>query len=191
MLECAFPRRLRNLAAALWLCGAALAGFTAPLAFVRTGVISSLPFLFALALLVVLAVETFQGARLALVASIALLGGQLLGIVSPLATDARGLSKGGPTAVARRRSNRGAMAESDLLRYRVWGLHAPSCELVPMPPARPEVGLPYRYDMGAVWRSSVFTEPCTTSLYESRINFMNSKSRSRAASSAASWSRVS
>ncbi len=81
MLECAFPRRLRYLAAALWLCGAALAGFTAPLAFVRTGVISSLPFLFALALLVVLAVETFQGARLALVASMALLGAQLLGIV--------------------------------------------------------------------------------------------------------------
>ena len=94
MLECAFPKGLRSITAALWATGAAIAGFTAPLAFYRTGVISSLPFLVVTTSLILLAIGTLRGARVALIVSIVLLGAQIFGVVG----SALELAAGGVTA---------------------------------------------------------------------------------------------
>jgi hypothetical protein len=80
MLECIFSRWLRTGTTALWVAGVALAGFTAPVAAVRLGIATSLPFFLAAVTLVLLAFGTFRKARPALVVSVALLGTQLIGV---------------------------------------------------------------------------------------------------------------
>ena len=96
VLACAFHAPLRRGVTALWLAGAALAGSTAPLAAVRLGVASSLPFVAAAGALVLLALATFRGARWGLVASFILLGVQLFGVVG----SAWQLGRGADTAKA-------------------------------------------------------------------------------------------
>ncbi len=80
MLHCVFSRWLRNSTTALWVAGVTLAGFTAPVAAARLGVVTSLPFVLAAAALILLAFGTFREAGLALVVSVALLGAQLIGV---------------------------------------------------------------------------------------------------------------
>jgi hypothetical protein len=76
-----FDRRLRVTVAGLWLVGVALAGFTAPRAWHRTGVASALPFLAVVAGGLVLAVAVGRGNRVALAISTGLLGAQILGVL--------------------------------------------------------------------------------------------------------------
>jgi ABC-type branched-subunit amino acid transport system permease subunit len=65
----------------LWFVGVALAGFTAPLAWRRTGVVSALPFVAVALSGVVLAVAVLRANRAALAISTFLLGAQLFGVV--------------------------------------------------------------------------------------------------------------
>jgi len=67
--------------AGLWLTGVALAGFTAPLAWRRTGVLRALPFIAAAAGLAVLAFAVLRANRAALIVSTAGLGAQILGVI--------------------------------------------------------------------------------------------------------------
>ena len=67
--------------ASLWLVGVALAGFTAPLAWQRTGVASALPFIAVALAGVVLAVAVLRANRAALAISTVGLGGQILGVI--------------------------------------------------------------------------------------------------------------
>jgi hypothetical protein len=76
-----FHRRLRVTVAGLWLAGVALAGFTAPRAWHRTGVASALPFVAVAVAGVVLARAVLRGYRAALALSAVLLGGQILGVI--------------------------------------------------------------------------------------------------------------
>ena len=64
----------------LWLAGAVLAAITAALAATRVGAVNALLFLLPAVGLAVLAVQTFEGARWAVVVSLALLGGQVAGV---------------------------------------------------------------------------------------------------------------
>lgn len=59
----------------------ALAGFTAPLAWRRTGAVAALPFIAAAAGLAVLAFAVLRANRVALIVSTALLGAQVLGVI--------------------------------------------------------------------------------------------------------------
>jgi ABC-type branched-subunit amino acid transport system permease subunit len=59
----------------------ALAGFTAPVAWRRTGVLSALPFIAAAAGLAVGAIGVLRGNRVALALSTLGLGGQILGVI--------------------------------------------------------------------------------------------------------------
>jgi hypothetical protein len=65
----------------LWLAGVAISGFTAPLAWRRTGAVSALPFLGAALGLLVLAVGVLRTKRIALIVSTVLLGAQVLGVL--------------------------------------------------------------------------------------------------------------
>ena len=67
--------------ASLWLVGVALAGFTAPLAWRRTGVASALPFIGAALGLAVLTIGVLRANRAALALSTAGLGAQILGVI--------------------------------------------------------------------------------------------------------------
>ncbi len=67
--------------AALWLAGVGLAGFTAPRAWHRTGVVSALPFIAVVVGLLALAAAVLRGNRLALAISTAGLGAQILGVI--------------------------------------------------------------------------------------------------------------
>jgi hypothetical protein len=78
-LQSALHPPLRSTVAGLWLVGVALAGFTAPLAWRRTGVVAALPFVAAAAGLAVLALAVLRANRLALTVSTVLLGAQILG----------------------------------------------------------------------------------------------------------------
>jgi hypothetical protein len=80
-LQSAFHPPLRSTVAGLWLVGVALAGFTAPLAWRRTGVVAALPFVAAAAGLAVLALAVLRANRLALTVSTVLLGAQILGVL--------------------------------------------------------------------------------------------------------------
>ncbi|MGH9011454.1 MAG: hypothetical protein ACRDYF_16665 [Acidimicrobiia bacterium] len=59
----------------------ALAGFTAPLAWRRTGAVAALPFIAAAAGLAVLAFAVLRANRVALIVSTVLLGAQIIGVV--------------------------------------------------------------------------------------------------------------
>jgi hypothetical protein len=72
---------LRATVAGLWLVGVAFAGFTAPLAWRRTGVVSALPFIAVAAGLSVLAVAVRRANRVALILSTVGLGAQILGVL--------------------------------------------------------------------------------------------------------------
>jgi hypothetical protein len=72
---------LRATVAGLWLVGVAFAGFTAPLAWRRTGVVSALPFIAVAAALSVLAVAVRRANRVALILSTVGLGAQILGVL--------------------------------------------------------------------------------------------------------------
>ena len=80
-LQSVFHPQLRSTVACLWLVGVALAGFTAPLAWRRTGVIAALPFAAAAAGLAVLALAVLRANRLALAVSTVLLGAQIIGVL--------------------------------------------------------------------------------------------------------------
>jgi len=67
--------------AGLWLAGVALAGFTAPLAWGRTGVATALPFIAAAVGLAVLTIGVLRANRAALVISTLGLGAQILGVL--------------------------------------------------------------------------------------------------------------
>jgi hypothetical protein len=67
--------------ATLWFAGVGFAGFTAPRAWHRTGVISALPFLAVVVGLTVLAVAVLRANRVALVISAIGLGAQILGVI--------------------------------------------------------------------------------------------------------------
>ena len=67
--------------AGLWLVGVALAGFTAPRAWHRTGVTSALPFMAVVIGLSLLAGAVLRGNRVALIISTAGLGAQVLGVI--------------------------------------------------------------------------------------------------------------
>lgn len=67
--------------AGLWLVGVALAGFTAPRAWHRTGVVSALPFIAVVMGLLALAAGVLRGNRVALAISTAGLGAQILGVI--------------------------------------------------------------------------------------------------------------
>ena len=76
-----YHRRLRVTVAALWLVGVALAGFTAPRAWHRTGVVSALPFIAVVVGLLALTAAVLRGNRVALAISTAGLGAQILGVI--------------------------------------------------------------------------------------------------------------
>lgn len=76
-----FHRPLRLTIAALWIVGIALAGFTAPRAWVRLGAASAVPFIMVAALGIVLTRSVLRGRRWALRLSAVLLGGQLAGVI--------------------------------------------------------------------------------------------------------------
>lgn len=80
-LRTIYHRRLRVTVASLWLVGVGFAGFTAPRAWHRTGVVSALPFLAVTVALLVVAAGVLRGQRTALVVSTAALGGQILGVI--------------------------------------------------------------------------------------------------------------
>jgi hypothetical protein len=80
-IQSVFHPRLRTTVAVLWLVGVALAGFTAPLAWRRMGVVAALPFVGAACGLVVLAFAVLRTNRMALIVSSILLGGQILGVI--------------------------------------------------------------------------------------------------------------
>ena len=80
-LRSVFQPRLRAVVAGLWLVGVALAGFTAPLAWTRTGVVGALPLAAAALGLAVLAVAVLRANRVALTVSTVLLGAQILGVL--------------------------------------------------------------------------------------------------------------
>ena len=67
--------------AGLWLVGVGFAGFTAPLAWRRTGVVTALPFIAVVVGLSLLAVAVLRGNRAALVISTVLLAAQILGVI--------------------------------------------------------------------------------------------------------------
>jgi hypothetical protein len=79
-LTAAFGDGARTAVTALWLVGVVLTAITAPLAAVRLGAANALPFLVAAVGLALLAVQTFRGARWALVVSLVLLGAQVAGV---------------------------------------------------------------------------------------------------------------
>jgi ABC-type branched-subunit amino acid transport system permease subunit len=72
---------LRVTVAGLWLAGVALAGFTAPLAWRRTGVATALPFLGTAVGLAVLTIGVLRANGAALVVSTLGLGAQILGVI--------------------------------------------------------------------------------------------------------------
>jgi hypothetical protein len=74
-----FSQSQRRAVAAFWFTGAAIAGFTAPLAAVRDSAASGLVFAAVAAALIVLAVTTARALRSALAVSLVLLGLQLFG----------------------------------------------------------------------------------------------------------------
>jgi ABC-type branched-subunit amino acid transport system permease subunit len=76
-----YNHRLRVTVASLWFVGVALAGFTAPLAWRRTGVASALPFIAAAAGLALFGVGVLRANRVALTISTAALGAQILGVI--------------------------------------------------------------------------------------------------------------
>jgi hypothetical protein len=76
-----FHSRLRATVAGLWLVGVAFAGFTAPLAWRRTGVAAALPFIAVTVGLSVLAVAVLRSNRVALTISTAGLGAQIFGVL--------------------------------------------------------------------------------------------------------------
>jgi hypothetical protein len=78
--------------AGLWVVGVGFAGFTAPLAWRRTGVVSALPFLAAAAGLLVLALGVLRMNRVALVVSTVGLGGQILGVIGSAWQLAQGVT---------------------------------------------------------------------------------------------------
>jgi len=78
--------------AGLWLAGVALAGFTAPLAWRRTGVTSALPFIGAAAGLAVLTIGVLRCNRAALALSTAGLGAQILGVFGSAWELSRGVA---------------------------------------------------------------------------------------------------
>jgi ABC-type branched-subunit amino acid transport system permease subunit len=61
--------------------GVAFAGFTAPLAWRRTGVVAALPFVAVVVGLSLLAVAVLRANRVALIISTVLLGAQVLGVI--------------------------------------------------------------------------------------------------------------
>jgi hypothetical protein len=67
--------------ASLWLVGVALAGWTAPRAWRRTGVVSALPFMAVTVALLLVAAAVIHGYRAALAVSTLALGGQILGVI--------------------------------------------------------------------------------------------------------------
>jgi hypothetical protein len=75
----------------LWLVGVALAGFTAPLAWRRTGVVAALPFMAVVVGLTLLAVGVLRLNRAALVISTILLGAQVFGVLGSAWELARGV----------------------------------------------------------------------------------------------------
>ena len=87
-----FHARLRATVAGLWITGVALAGFTAPLAWHRTGFASALPFLGAATGLAVLAIGVLRSNRAALAVSTAGLGAQILGVVGSAWELAQGVA---------------------------------------------------------------------------------------------------
>ena len=78
--------------AGLWLAGVALAGFTAPLAWRRTGVTSALPFAGAATGLAVLTIGMLRSNRAALAVSTAGLGAQILGVLGSAWELAQGVA---------------------------------------------------------------------------------------------------
>ena len=68
---------MRIAVAALWVAGIGLAGFAAPLAWRRTGVLSALPFILVVVAGVRLTVGVIRMERWSVVISVALLGAQL------------------------------------------------------------------------------------------------------------------
>jgi hypothetical protein len=77
--------------ASLLLVGVALAGFTAPLAWRRTGVAMALPFIAAAIGLAVVATGVLRANRVALVLATAGLGGQILGVIGSAYELAQGV----------------------------------------------------------------------------------------------------
>jgi hypothetical protein len=80
-LPLVFHPPLRRAVSALLVAGVGLAGFTAPLAWRRTGVASALPFIAVAVAGTILARAVLRSARWALVLSTVLLGAQLGGVV--------------------------------------------------------------------------------------------------------------
>jgi len=80
-LDSVFHRQLRSTVAGLWLAGVGLAGFTAPLAWRRTGAASALPFIAVVFGLTGLAVAVLRANRAGLIISTVLLGAQILGVI--------------------------------------------------------------------------------------------------------------
>ena len=78
--------------ASLWLVGVALAGFTAPLAWWRTGVATALPFIGAAVGLTVLTIGVLRVNRAALAVSTAGLGAQILGVIGSAWELAQGVN---------------------------------------------------------------------------------------------------
>jgi hypothetical protein len=80
-LQSVFHRPLRAVVVGLWLTGALIAGFTAPLAAARLSPLASLALALPALGLALLAVATFRGVGWALVLSLVLLGAQVVGVV--------------------------------------------------------------------------------------------------------------
>ena len=80
-LRSIFHPPLRVTVTGLWLVGVALAGFTAPRAWHRTGVASALPFIGVVIAGLALATAVWRANRVALAISTIGLGGQILGVL--------------------------------------------------------------------------------------------------------------